>query len=132
MKTLKFISGLFLVMMLLTGCLYNFILQEDEISTDPDDPDTPTISFSQDIIPIFNNNNYCTSCHDTGGQIPDLTSAKAFASLNSTRYINSASPEESKIYAWPHPDTDSHSQKKYTSTQAAQVLIWINQGAKNN
>lgn len=131
MKIFKLFFAIVVLGLLFSGCLYNFIVPEPEIPTDPEDPNTPLVSFSQDIIPIFNNGNNCTSCHD-GGQIPDLTAANAYASLNSTRYINSATPEESKIYTWPHPDTDSHKQKKYTSAQAAKVLIWINQGAKNN
>jgi hypothetical protein len=130
MKTLKFLFALIMVILLMSGCVYNFILPEDVI--DPEDPDAPEMSFGQDIVPIFTNNNNCTSCHDTGGQIPDLTAANAYASLNSSRYINSSTPEESKIYTWTHPDTDSHKQKKYTNAQAAKVLIWIKQGAKNN
>ena len=132
MKTLKLLSGLIVIIFLLNGCLYNFIIPEEVPPTDPDNPDTPDISFATDIIPIFNNNNNCTSCHKTGGQVPDLTTENAFAALNSTRYINSETPEESKIYTWTHPDTDHHKQKKYTEAEAAKVLIWINQGAKNN
>ena len=130
MKTLKFLFALIMVILLMSGCVYNFILPEEVL--DPDDPDAPEISFKQEIVPIFTSNNNCTSCHDTGGQIPDLTAENAYTSLNSTRYINSATPEESMIYTWPHPDTDSHKQKKYTSAEAAKVLIWINQGAKDN
>jgi len=119
-----------MVILLMSGCVYNFILPEDVI--DPEDPDAPEISFTQDIVPIFTNNNNCSSCHDTGGQMPDLTVANAYASLNSSRYINSSTPEESKIYTWTHPDTDTHKQKEYTEAQAAKVLTWIIQGAKNN
>lgn len=130
MKTLKFLFTLIMVILLMSGCVYNFILPEDVL--DPEDPDAPEISFAQDILPIFNSSNNCTSCHDTGGQVPDLTAANAYASLNSSRYINTSSPDQSKIYTWSHPDTDSHKQKKYTEAQAAKVLIWITQGAKNN
>lgn len=119
-----------MVILLMSGCVYNFIVPEDV--PDPGDPDLPEISFKQEIVPIFTNGNNCTSCHDTGGQIPDLTADNAYNSLNSSRYINSSTPEESKIYTWPHPDTDSHKQKKYTQTEAANILIWINQGAKDN
>jgi hypothetical protein len=130
MKTLKFLFTLIMVILLMSGCIYNFILPDEVI--DPGDPDAPELSFAQDIIPIFTASNNCTGCHDTGGQMPDLTAANAYASLNSSRYINVSSPDQSKIYTWPHPDTDSHKQKKYTDAQAAKVLVWITQGAQNN
>ena len=88
-------------------------------------------SFADEIIPIWNDNNNCTSCHN-GGQAPDLRAANAYASVNTTRYINSATPEESKIYKYCSPETTTHTRKKYNSAQAALVLAWIQQGAKNN
>ncbi|WP_346854071.1 hypothetical protein [uncultured Draconibacterium sp.] len=133
MKKLKILLSIVFVSFLFTGCLYNFILPEEAPPVvDPDDPDAPEVSFVEVIEPIFNNSNYCTACHKTGGQAPDLTTGKAYAAINSARYINSATPEDSKIYTHPHPDTDTHKQKKYTSAQAAQILVWISQGAKNN
>ena len=132
MKILKLSFAIFVIIFIFSGCAYNFLVPEEVPPTDPDDPDTPDISFSTDIIPIFTKNNNCTSCHETGGQVPDLTSENAYNSLNSTKYINKDNPEDSKIYKWTHPNTDSHKQKKYTGSEAAKVLIWINQGAKNN
>ena len=130
MKTLKLLFAFFMVAFLINGCAYNFIIPEEvPPAIDPDDPDAPQISFATQIIPIFTSS--CTACHD-GGQNPDLTSANAYSSLNSTRYLNSASPEESLIYKHPAPETSTHTQKKYTATQAALVLGWIQQGAKNN
>ena len=100
---------------------------------DPDDPDAPQVSFASEIIPIFNDGNLCTSCHTTDKQAPDLTADKAFASINSSRYINSTTPEESKIYLYANPNSATHMQKKkYSATQAATILLWIQQGAKNN
>jgi hypothetical protein len=132
MKILRIILMVIVIASFLNGCNYNFIVPEDVPVIDPDDPDAPQISFANEIIPIFVNNNNCTSCHATGKQAPDLTSNNAYASLNSTRYINSTTPVESKIYKYPHPDTSTHMQKKYNSAQAALILGWIQQGAKNN
>ena len=132
MKTLKLLFAFFMVVFLINGCAYNFIIPEEvPDAIDPDDPNAPQISFAAEIETIFNNNNKCTACHD-GGQNPNLTTDNAFASINSTRYINSTNPEESKIYGWAHPDTDSHKQLKYTAAEAAKVLLWIGQGAKEN
>lgn len=129
MKILKLFFAIIAISLLFSGCLYNFIVPEDVPVIDPDDPNAPQISFATEIVPIFANS--CTACHD-GGQNPDLRAENAFSSINSTRYLNKATPEESKIYAWVNPDTDSHTQKKYTATEAAIILGWIQQGAKNN
>ncbi len=65
--------------------------------------------------------------------MPDLSTGNAYSSLNSSRYINTSNPESSLIYTHPNPaNTSEHSQKKYTEAQAALVLTWITQGAKNN
>jgi len=138
MKIIKLLFAVVVVALLFSQCGYNFIvpipIEEPEVPNDsiPQDSSIVLVSFKTDIIPIFNNGNYCTSCHTTGKQLPDLTPEKAFASLNSTRYINKTTPEESKIYKYPHPDTNTHVQKKYNSAQAAKVLKWIQEGAKNN
>ncbi len=132
MKTIKFLSALFVVSFLVTGCLYNIIVPEPELQVDPDDPNAPEISFSTEILPIWTNNNKCTSCHKTGSTNPDLTTSNAYQSINTAKYINTSTPEESKIYLVPHPDESGHSQKKYTPNEAKKVLLWISQGAKNN
>lgn len=110
------------------GCKYDWVIPEEVPVIDPDDP-SQVISFSGDILPIFTSGNNCTACHN-GNQAPDLRATNAFASLNTTRYINRTSPGESRIYTLPHPDGGHY--KKYTATQAALVLAWIQQGAKNN
>jgi hypothetical protein len=132
MKKLKILFSVVFATILLSGCVYNFIIPE-EVSApiDPENPDAPQISFATEIIPIFNNSNKCTACHDTGGTNPDLTAENAYAALN-TKYVNTASPEESKIYTHPHLNTGTHKQKEYTANEAALVLGWIIQGAQNN
>ena len=139
MKIIKLLLAVVAVTLLFSQCGYNFIVPfEDPDGGGPGDtiPDDSTVvvSFKTDIIPIWNDGNNCTtsSCHVTGKVAPDLTPDKAFAAINSTRYINSAAPEESKIYKYPHPDTNTHQRKKYNSPQAAKILKWIKEGAKNN
>lgn len=131
MKILRILIMVFAVTAFFNGCSYNFIISEEIPVIDPDDPDAPQISFTKEIIPIWNDNNNCTSCHN-GNQTPDLRADKAYASVNTSRYINSATPGESKIYKYVSPETTTHMRKKYNSAQAALVLAWIQQGAKNN
>jgi hypothetical protein len=128
MKIFKLLFAVVAVTLVLSGCKYDFIVPEDV--PDPDDPNAEQVSFSQEILPIFSAHS-CTSCHDTGGQMPDLTAENAYSSINTTRYINFDTPEESLIYTRPHPsNTGSH--PTYSEAQAAKLLLWINQGAKNN
>jgi len=136
MKTLKVLFVILIIALGFEGCRYNFIVPEEVPPVvDPGDPDAPQMSFKTDIAPIFNVGDKCTACHTTGKTAPDLTTDRAYASLNTTKYINSAIPEESRIYKHPHPDTNEHvggGKKKYTAQEAANVLLWIQQGAKNN
>jgi hypothetical protein len=115
-------------LLIISSCQYKFIVEPAVVPPNPED----TVSFSLDVIPIWNDNNNCISCHDGSPQHPDLRPEAAFGELNSMGLIDTQNPEQSLIYDHPHPDTDSHSWKKYTNTQAATVLLWIEQGAKNN
>lgn len=113
-----------MVSVLVGGCKYDWILPEEIPDIDPEVP----ISFSQEILPIFSQKN-CTACHD-GSPAPDLREENAYASINSTRFINISAPDESSIYTVPHPD-GTHP-VKYSAAQAALLLAWIEQGAQNN
>ena len=124
MKALKIILSIFIIGLIFGGCSYNWILEEEVV--DPSDPDAPDVSFSAEITPIFEAK--CTTCHYTGNQMPDLTSANAYSSLNSSRYVNTSDPASSLIYTKP---MGSHSQT-YSTAEAALVLTWITQGAQNN
>lgn len=111
------------------SCQYKFIMEPEQ--KPPPDPED-TISFANDVVPIFNTDAYCTSCHTTGGTSPDLTPDNAYNSLISGGYVNTDDPEESSIYKTPHPDTDSHTWKKYKAGDPPIVLQWIEQGALDN
>lgn len=94
---------------------------------------TRPVSFSQDIMPIFNNSCSLSGCHASGGKAPDLSAANAFSSLTVGNYINSNSPENSTIYQWmtgkkTTPMPVGGINKDYN----ALVLAWIKQGAQNN
>lgn len=125
---LKMISML-LLLGVFTACEYEFV---DPIDPPPVVPPGDTISFSLNIVPIWNNNNNCTSCHKTGGTAPDLTPSAAFNSITSMGLIDNANPENSGIYKIVEPASSTHGWKKYNTAEAAAVLQWIKDGAKNN
>jgi hypothetical protein len=94
---------------------------------------TKTVSFSNDIITIFNSGCNISGCHNAGGQAPELTATRAYASLTDGNFLNVTSPEESEIYMWmtgkrnlPMPVGGIN--KDYNAI----VLAWIKQGAQNN
>jgi hypothetical protein len=120
--------AVFLILILgtlfLNSCRYDFLLPEFT-------PDVPTggdgataISFKTQIAPIFAEK--CVSCHNT--QAPVLTADVAFAKIVPA-YVNTASPSSSTIYT--HASSGNH-YAKVSSAQAALILAWIKDGAKNN
>jgi len=93
-----------------------------------DDTQIEPISFSDDIQPVFNN--YCISCHNTGGDFPNLTPAKAYNQIINNGLVNLTNPEESTIYYYP--GSENHDWAGYSTADGKLVLRWINEGALNN
>jgi hypothetical protein len=94
---------------------------------------TRTVSFSKDIIPIFDKSCNLSGCHSAGGQTPNLTAASAYSSLTTGGYVNKDNPELSILYlkvsgkkGTPMPPSGVN--KDYE----ALILAWIKQGANNN
>ncbi|NEW83333.1 MAG: hypothetical protein GZ094_13325 [Mariniphaga sp.] len=125
MKKRTIFLTLLLFSLFMNGCKYDFIMPVEV------PPITGTVSFSTQVVPIFTAGTNCTSCHKTGGQAPDLTTANAFASIVPSM-VNTATPGQSMIYTIPAPATSGHTWKKYTAGEAAIILAWITAGAKNN
>ena len=96
------------------------------------DPGIP-VSFSEDVIPIFNASCNVTGCHNGSGPAPDLRVQNAYDALWDGGYIDTMMPDQSELYLWmlglrglPMPVQGSNA--TYNST----VLGWISQGALNN
>lgn len=117
-----------LSLMLLLGCYKDrtVIIPAGEVITRP-------VSFSGDLIPIFDQSCSISGCHNTGGQSPDLTASNAYNSLTIGGLINTGDPESSELYLWmtgkeATPMPVSGINKEYN----ALVLAWIQQGGTNN
>jgi len=112
--------------MMITGMLLFASCTSDLIKPEPVTPPSSDLSYSADVQPIFTSK--CVGCH--GGAIaPDLTAANSYNSLTTMGLINTANPPKSEIYI----EMSTGSMSSYcTSSDAATVLAWIEQGAKNN
>jgi hypothetical protein len=88
------------------------------------------VSFSANVIPIFNGGCNASGCHATGGTAPDLTPANAYASLFANNLVDKATPENSKFYK---EVKTGGGMNKYTKPgDSDMILKWIQQGAQNN
>lgn len=125
-KKIGFLAGF--TILLLIGCY-----KDKTVIFDTGEEITRPVSYTNDIIPIFNTSCAVIGCHTIGGIKPDLSAANAFNSLNVGNYFNTTAAESSTIYLWmtgkkgiPMPTTGIN--KEYN----ALVLAWVKQGAKNN
>ena len=109
----------------LTGCYYDAIPTPAAIDRE--------VSFTGDIIPIFNKSCNSAGCHNAGGIKPDLSAANALAALSDDGYINIANPENSLLYeTMTGAQTLMPPSGKLPETDRNLVLAWIEQGALNN
>lgn len=112
-----------LVLVFLSSCKWETI-EPVEVELPPIDQ---PISFANDIQPIFNSK--CTGCHPSMGGL-DLTAANSYNELINSGLVNTTTAAESEIYTKPDPH-GNHS-GKYSVTEAALLLRWIEEGAQNN
>lgn len=84
------------------------------------------VSYSEDVQAIFNDK--CIDCH-IGGPSPELSPDASYGALINGGYINTNNPPESELiktlYTSPH-DARAIEAEKLT------ILVWIEEGAKNN
>lgn len=116
-------AAFLLVCMILASCKSDII-----------EPVTPIIpdqvSFSGNIVPIFNLSCNTTGCHAPGGKSPDLTSPVAYENLILYGLVDVDDPAGSGIYT---KITAGGSMATYAKPGDAEMILkWIEQGADNN
>lgn len=98
------------------------------------DPNGPPqfVSFSGDLIPIFNRSCNSTGCHDAvPAHKPSLVPEKAYNALMSGGYVNTAVPDNSLIYQVLKTGSMPQS-GALPPNETQKVLDWIRNGAPNN
>ncbi len=116
----------------LLTCLFMMSCKYDEVLPVQPDPGVE-VSFSSDVLLIFNSGCNVSGCHNGSGPDPDLRPSVAYESLWSGSYIDTMIPENSELYLWmtgarglPMP------LEGVNATYASTVLQWIEQGAIDN
>lgn len=96
---------------------------------------TEDVSFTNDIIPIFDSKCSMSGCHNSGGIKPDLSADKAVNALSNGGYIDVNTPENSELFLWltgkkaaAMPPGGPENPDNLNQL----VLAWIKQGAQNN
>jgi len=125
MRKLIYAIGILAAIIFATSCQYKFIVEPVVPPPNPGD----TVYYSQEIEPIYGTQG-CTGCHNTGGTAPDLTVGNSYGSITSMGLVVPNDADGSKIYYYPLPDGSHYA--KYTSSQAALIKVWIDQGALDN
>jgi hypothetical protein len=124
--TPKLILLAFSGLMMLASCEYEYTV----VPAEPVDTTsaTDTISFSQDIMPLFLNSCATSNCH-AGKHEPDLRTGKAYASLTDGNFVIANNPDNSVIYQVSKPGGSMY---YLTSTELKLLKRWISAGAKDN
>jgi hypothetical protein len=118
---LFFLAGMLLTM--LTACEYSFI---EPTPAPPPPPEGDTISYSQEIQPVFNAS--CNTCH--ASVPPVLTAATSYNNLMTGGYVVAKDPINSVLYNVCKP---GGSMSSYTSEEELDLIYrWIYAGAKND
>ena len=125
MKRILIFGGLLLFMGIgIVSCYQDVIIPPVATEAPPQ-----FVSYSGDLQPLWNANCALSGCHVPGGQVPYLTEDVSFDQLVGGGYVNTAKPEESKLWIalngimMPHLPSASDRQK---------VFDWIRNGAPNN
>jgi hypothetical protein len=129
MKRRIYISAIITsILILFTAGCYKDVISP---GSDPNGP-PQFVSFSGDLIPIFNSQCNSTGCHDeVPAHAPSLVPEKAYNALISGGYVNTAVPNSSIIYtvvqSGSMPPTGA-----LNASDTQKILDWIRNGAPNN
>jgi hypothetical protein len=123
-----------LIALLVLGLVMSFSLvscewEEYKVSDIP----IEEVSFSNDIMPIFNQSCNSVGCHNAGGIPPDLSPANGWQDLYDTDMIDLDNPANSELYVRMIDNASPMPLNGVLSpTVTNTVLVWIEEGAKDN
>lgn len=121
MKKIYLILTVAAISLLSGSCYYDQI---------PIEPVPDTISYNEDIQPIFNQS--CVQCHTTGGINPDLTAGNSYNALLNGGYVIPSNAEGSPLYQSLIGNPQMPPGAPLSQDKIDLVKKWINDGALNN
>ncbi len=125
MKRLIFFAGLLLAIGTgLTGCYKDVISP----GSDPDGP-PQFVSFSEDLVPIFDTKCALSGCHVDGAHKPYLNASVAYQEIVNGGFVNLVIPKESILYKMVYGAMSEYIPSK---SDKQKVYDWIRNGAPNN
>jgi len=111
---------------ILAGCYKDVI--EPELAVDPDGP-PQSVSFKNELAPLFNTSCALAGCHVTGAHKPYMTTAISYQEIVNGGFVNIALPKESILYKMVFGEM---AQYIPSSANRQKVYDWIRNGAPNN
>lgn len=127
MKRLLNYTGFMLVLVLsIAGCYKDIIIPD--LADDPDGP-PKSVSFKNELSPLFNKSCTAVGCHVAGAHKPYLTSDVSYQQIVNGGYINLVLPKESLFYVRVYGEMAEYIPSK---TDKQKVYDWIRNGAPNN
>ena len=113
--------------------LFSFSACEKAYLTSKQVEITTPVSFSADLIPIFNESCATPNCHVNGGAPPNLMASDAYDQLTQLGYVDTSNAEESILYKLMTSTSNPMPPNGLLpAEEIAYVLAWIEQGAQNN
>ena len=119
-----------IIYIVIFGSLTLFFSCESEQLPVPDNTLPTNVSFTSQVIPIFNKSCNNSGCHNSGGIPPDLSAGNAYNSMIFGGQINLSNPDQSLIYKRMIKDMPPGGLVPQEEKNI--VLGWITEGAKNN
>ena len=121
--------------LLLIGALALGSCQKEYVKPKPPTPPPPpgAVKFAADIVPICTTHWSVAGCHDAAGGAPvNLSPSTAHAELFSNSEIDTANDDDSNLYKRMTDAANPMPPAGLLPSEAAKVLAWIKDGAKNN
>ena len=107
-----------------TGCYKNVISPE----SDPDGP-PQSVSFKDDLAPLFASHCALSGCHVSGAHHPYMTSDVSYQQIVNGGYVNTVIPKASILYQKVNGEMSEYIP---SNSDKQKVYDWIRNGAPNN
>jgi hypothetical protein len=125
-QLILYVFLIFMIGMHITGC-YQDVILPDTVA-DPDGP-PQSVSFKEQLAPMFNSNCALSGCHVSGSHKPYLSTANSYQETVNGGFVNIIIPKESILYIKINGEM-----KEYipSASDRQKVYDWIRNGAPNN